>query len=174
MANDINSVVLVGRLTRESELKYLNNGTAVARLSLAVNRMKKSGDQWEEEVSFIDVVIWGKTAESLNPYLTKGRQVAVLGELRQSRWEQDGQSRSKIEVSANSVQLIGGDRNSNAEAPRETDARSYPKNDAQHAPKKEPVQKGLYGGAPANGFDPQPRGASGFPGPEQFDDDIPF
>ena len=63
MANDINSVILIGRLTRDSELKFLGNGTAVCRFSLAVNRVKGSGEQKEEEVSYFDVTLWGKAAE---------------------------------------------------------------------------------------------------------------
>lgn len=103
---DINSVVLVGRLTRDMELKFLNNGTAVGRFSLAVNRFAGKGKG--EEASFFDVVLWGKQAESLNPYLKKGTRVIVSGELRQNRWEQDGNSRSKVEINATSVQMIGG------------------------------------------------------------------
>ena len=108
MANDINVVVLVGRLTRDAELRYINTGTAVTKVSLAVNRRKKSGDQWTEEANFFDVTIWGKQAETLAQYLTKGKQIGVQGELRFSKWEQDGQPRSKVEVVANSVQLLGG------------------------------------------------------------------
>lgn len=108
MANDINHVVLVGRLTRDSELKYTNTGTAIGKFSIAVNRRKRSGDQWTEEVSYFDIVLWGKTAEAINQYLQKGKQIAVSGELRQNRWEQDGQNRSKVEVIANNVQLLGG------------------------------------------------------------------
>jgi single-strand DNA-binding protein len=110
MASDINHVVLVGRLTRDAELKYISTGTAVARLSIACNRRKRSGDQWADEVSYFDVVLWGKTAESLTKYLTKGTQIAVEGELRQNRWEQDGQSRSKVEVVANNIELLGSPR----------------------------------------------------------------
>lgn len=145
MANDINVVVLVGRLTRESELRYTTGGTAVCRFSIAVNRRKRSGDNWEDEVSYFDIVVWGKQAESLNPYLEKGRQISVTGELRQSRWEQDGQSRSKIEVVANNVQLLGGGQNREERA-------SEPRASAQ----------------------PLTSGPMDFPGPEQFDDDIPF
>ena len=105
---DINRVFLVGRLTRGAELKYTNSGTAVTRFSVAVNRSRKNGDKWEDEVSYIDVVLWGKMGESLNRYLQKGKQVALNGELRQSRWEQDGQTRSKIEVVAENVQLLNG------------------------------------------------------------------
>ncbi|MDC7246416.1 MAG: single-stranded DNA-binding protein [Sphaerochaetaceae bacterium] len=158
MANDINNVVLVGRLTREIELRYLNSGTAVGRFSLAVNRIKRSGDQREEEVSFFDVVVWGKQAEVLNPYLSKGRQVCVSGELRQNRWEQDGQSRSRIEIVANSIQLLGGGNASNGQPSQRSENRSYGQQNTR------PVSA------------PQGRTADtpSFPGPEQFDDDIPF
>jgi single-strand DNA-binding protein len=105
---DINRVVLLGRLTRDAELKYTSSGTAVARLGLAVNRRRKSGDQWIEEASFFDVVLWGRQAESLNQYLVKGKQICVDGELRQNRWEQDGQPRSRVEVHVNNLQLLGG------------------------------------------------------------------
>lgn len=106
MANDINVVVLVGRLTRDCEHKTTTGGTSVCRFSVAVNRRKKTGDNWSDEVNYFDVVLWGKSADSLRPYLTKGRQVSIEGELRQNRWEQDGQSRSKVEVFANNVQLL--------------------------------------------------------------------
>lgn len=108
MANDINVVALVGRLTRESELKYTKGGTSVCKFSMAVNRRRKIGDKWGDEVSFIDIVLWGKTAETLHPYLSKGKQVSVIGCLVQNRWEFEGQSRSKLEVVANAVQLLGG------------------------------------------------------------------
>jgi single-strand DNA-binding protein len=105
---DINHVVLVGRLTREAELKYTAGGQAVCKFSVAVNRRKKSGDQWEDEANFFDIVVWGRQGESLHPYLVKGKMVAVDGELRQDRWQQDGQNRSKVEIVANFLQLLGG------------------------------------------------------------------
>ena len=105
---DLNHVLLIGRLTRDAELKYTPNGLAVANISLATNRRRKNGDQWVEEVSYFDVNLFGKTAEALKQYLTKGKQVAVNGELRQDRWEQDGQSRSRVVINANNVQLLGG------------------------------------------------------------------
>lgn len=110
MSSDINDVTLVGRLTRESELKYLNNGTPVLKFSIAVNRRMKSGDNWEDEVSYFDIVLWGKQGESIQQYLGKGKQIAVSGDLRQNRWEQDGQNRSKVEVIASNVQLLGGQK----------------------------------------------------------------
>jgi single-strand DNA-binding protein len=104
---DINHVVLVGRLTRDAELKYTANGQAVCKFSIAVNRRKKSGEQWVDEANFFDVVVWGRQGESLNQYLVKGKLIGVDGELRQDRWEQDGQNRSKIEIVANNLQLLG-------------------------------------------------------------------
>jgi single-strand DNA-binding protein len=157
MANDTNSVILIGRLTRESELKFTNSGTAVSHFSLAVNRMRMNGDQREEEVSFFDCTLWGKQAESLNPYLSKGRQVCVNGELRQNRWEQDGQSRSKVEINVGSLQLLGGSQDSLASASQPSQERSYRENRPSTQPesRRAPVQQG-------------------FPGPEEFDSDIPF
>jgi single-strand DNA-binding protein len=111
---DINHVVLVGRLTRDAELKYTANGQAVCKFSVAVNRRRKSGDQWVDEANFFDIVLWGRQGESLNQYLVKGKMVGVDGELRQDRWEQDGQNRSKVEIVAANIQLLGGGSGSGA------------------------------------------------------------
>ena len=105
---DINHVVLIGRLTRDAELKYTTNGQAVCKFSIAVNRRRKNGDQWEDEANYFDIVLWGRQGESLNQYLLKGKSVGVDGELRQDRWQQDGQNRSKVEIVANNIQLLGG------------------------------------------------------------------
>ena len=105
---DINHVVLIGRLTRDAELKYTANGQAVCKFSIAVNRRRKNGDQWEDEANYFDIVLWGRQGESLNQYLLKGKAIGVDGELRQDRWQQDGQNRSKVEIVANNIQLLGG------------------------------------------------------------------
>ncbi|MDD5929071.1 MAG: single-stranded DNA-binding protein [Spirochaetales bacterium] len=110
---DLNHVVLIGRLTQdlgtdERSFGYVGNGQARANVSIAVNRSKKNGDQWVEEVNFFNVTIWGKTAENLKPYLTKGKQICVEGHLKQDRWEKDGQKQSRISIVADSVQLLGG------------------------------------------------------------------
>jgi len=107
---DVNHVIIIGRLTRDIVLKYTNGGMAIGSFSIAVNRRTKKGEQWVEEASFFDVSLFGKSAEGLAQYLTKGKQVAVEGELRQDRWQQDGQPRSKVYISANNVQLLGGDK----------------------------------------------------------------
>ena len=111
---DINRVILVGRLTRDAELRYTGGGMAVCKFSLAINRRKKSGDSWEDEAHFFDVVLFGKQGEAINQYLVKGKQVGIDGELRQNRWEQEGQSRSKVEITAFNVQLLGGGRGGQA------------------------------------------------------------
>jgi len=105
---DLNHVVLIGRLTRDAEIKYTAGGQAVCKFSIAVNRRKKVGDQWEDEANFFDIVLWGKQGESLQSYLVKGKMVGIDGELRQDRWQQDGQNRSKVEIIANYIQLLGG------------------------------------------------------------------
>lgn len=104
--SDINSVVLCGRVTRDAEVKYTSGGMAVSEISIAVNRY--AGKDKGEEVSFFEVNLWGKTAEALVQYLTKGRQIVVQGELRQERWEKDGQKQSKVRINANNIQLVGG------------------------------------------------------------------
>lgn len=108
MANDINHVTIVGRLTKDAETSYLQSGVAVAKISIAVNRSRKNGDQWVEEVSYFDSAIFGKTAENLKPYLSKGKQIGLEGHLKQDRWEKDGQKFSKISIIADNVQLLGG------------------------------------------------------------------
>lgn len=110
---DLNHVVLIGRLTRdlgadERSFGYVGNGQARANVSIAVNRSRKNGEQWVDEVNYFDITIWGKTAENLKPYLTKGKMIAVDGYLKQDRWEKDGQKMSKVSIVANSVQLLGG------------------------------------------------------------------
>ena len=108
MANDLNCVFIVGRLTRDMSLTYTSGGMAIGKFSLAVNRKKKSGEQWVDEASFFDVTCFGKTAENLSQYMTKGKQVGVDGSLHQDRWEQDGQNRSRVVINADNIQLLGG------------------------------------------------------------------
>lgn len=102
---DVNCVCLVGRLVRDAEIAYTANGTANARFALAVSRSKKVDGEWKDEVSFIDIVTYGNMVASLKDRLVKGRQVVVEGSIRQSRWEKDGQTKSKIEIVAEKVQI---------------------------------------------------------------------
>jgi single-strand DNA-binding protein len=150
---DINHVVLVGRLTRNAELKYTNNGAAVSKFSIAINQRRKKEDQWVDEVHYFDIVVWGKTAESLNQYLVKGKQVGIEGQLRQNRWEQEGQARSKVEISATNVMLLGSG----------TGAGGGRQGGGQ------PAESRPSGGSGGGDF---PEG--GAPAPDNFEDDIPF
>jgi single-strand DNA-binding protein len=122
---DINRVVLVGRLTRDAVFKVTNSGLQICNFSVAVNRTRKDGDQFVDEANFFDCEYFGRSAEAVNRYLVKGKQVAVDGELRHQRWEQDGQPRSKVVVHVRELQLLGGgDRGSSGGA----DRRSEPPN----------------------------------------------
>lgn len=134
---DINSVVLVGRCTRDAELRFTSSGTAICNFSIAVNRRVKKGDQWTDEASFFDLTLFAKTAENLNKYLTKGTQVAVKGELRQDRWEKDGQKFSKVTVGVEDVQLLGGGRDggqSSPQAPDKPEDRPHSYDDSDRIP----------------------------------------
>ena len=110
--NDLNHVVLIGRLTQDAELKYTQSGYAISNFSIAVNRSRKNGEQWEEEANFFEVSLFGKSAENLKPYLVKGKQIAIDGELKKDRWESEGQKRSKVSILAHNIQLVGGNNNS--------------------------------------------------------------
>ena len=106
-----NRVILVGNLTRDIELKYTQGGTAVTDIGLAVNdRRKTATGEWVDETTFVDVTLWGRTAEVASEYLSKGSPVLVEGRLKLDTWEADGQKRSKLNVVADRMQLIGGTR----------------------------------------------------------------
>ncbi|MBQ8014055.1 MAG: single-stranded DNA-binding protein [Treponema sp.] len=166
---DINSVTIVGRLTRDlngsdqREYAFTPNGQARANISIAVNRSRKQGDQWVDEANFFNVTIWGKTAENLLPYLKKGKQICVEGYLKQDRWQDKttGQTRSNVSIVANNVQLLGGNSgNGGAQS-----AGGY-------TPKFQQPQQNTF--APSqqdSGYDEQ-----SFGGPQDtgFPEDIPF
>ena len=107
MANDINKVVLIGNIVRDVELSYGKRGTAIATITIASNRSVKRGDEWESEVSYFDVALFGKSAENLKPYLIKGKKIAVEGTLVQDRWKKDGQKYSKVKIICEELELIG-------------------------------------------------------------------
>jgi single-strand DNA-binding protein len=94
-------------LTRDPELRYIPSGTAVSDIGLAVNDRIKRGDQWVDETTFVDVTLWGRTAEIANEYLSKGSPVLIEGRLKLDRWEKDGQKHSKLRVTAEKMQMLG-------------------------------------------------------------------
>ena len=104
-----NRVILVGNLTRDVDLKYTQGGTAVTEVGLAVNdRRKNQNGEWVEETTFVDVTLWARTAEVASEYLSKGSPVLIEGRLRLDSWETDGQKRSKLRVTGERMQMLGG------------------------------------------------------------------
>lgn len=108
MSSSFNRVIILGTVTRDIEVKYLQSGMAVCELGLAVNdRRKNQQGEWVEEATFIDCTAWGRTAEVAGEYLGKGKPVLIEGRLKLEQWETDGQKRSKLKVIVESLQLIG-------------------------------------------------------------------
>ena len=153
----INTVVLVGHLTRDAEIRYFNNGNAIVKFSIAQNRRKKVGETWQDEAMFFDISFGGKGAEAVHKYLIKGKQVAVQGELRQDRWEKDGQKFSKVQVFVNNLQLLGSARGGTGEG-RGPDSGSS----SSYRPPE-----------PTRPSGPQKPAADDFD-PHAYEDDIPF
>lgn len=123
-----NRVVLLGNLTRDPQVRYTQGGAAVSEIGLAVNRswFDKASNQKKEEVTFVDVTLWGRTAEIAGEYLAKGRPVLIEGRLQLDTWDdkESGQKRSKLRVVGESLQMIGSkhdagprQRSSDADAP---------------------------------------------------------
>lgn len=104
---DLNNYSVIGRMTRdldERAFAYTPNGKARLNISIAVN----DGYGDNQYTSYFDVVVWGKTAENIKPYLGKGKQLCINGRLRQDRWESNGQKNSRVVIVAETVQLLGG------------------------------------------------------------------
>ncbi|HEY0980736.1 MULTISPECIES: single-stranded DNA-binding protein [unclassified Schlesneria] len=107
-----NKVILVGNLTRDPQVKYTTGGTAVTEIGLAVNRrwLDKQSNQWKDETTFVDVTLWGRTAEIAGEYLAKGRPVLIEGRLQLDTWDdrESGQKRSKLRVVGENMTMLGG------------------------------------------------------------------
>ena len=139
----LNSVNIMGNLTRDPELRYTPAGKAVCNLSLANNRVYTSNGQKTTEVSYFDVEVWGVVAENCAKYLAKGRGIIVEGRLRQDRWEKDGKTQSKVKISANNIHFLpfgGGKRDdanegsiSQADAPASVPTDAAPVEDPSSA-----------------------------------------
>lgn len=161
MAGDLNRVMLIGRLTRDPELRQTTNGTAYAKFGIANNRRYTAQGERKEEVSFFNCTAWGRQAEVINQYCRKGKQVAIEGRLQQRSWQdQSGQKQSAVDVVVENLQMLGGPGDGGGSGGG---------------------GQGNYGGG---GYDPGPQppgdfgsggpGGGGFdPGPMD-DDDIPF
>lgn len=155
-----NRVILLGNLTRDPELRYLQSGMAVTDIGLAMNEKRKNANgEWIEETVFVDVTLWGRTAEIAGEYLSKGSSALIEGRLKMDSWDdkQTGQKRSKLKVTGDRLQLLGGRGQGGAEGggARPAARQSSPNNAySQAAP-------------PDEAFDASPAEPSG-------GDDIPF
>jgi single-strand DNA-binding protein len=108
MASSMNRVFLMGNVTRDPELRYISNGSAVTEIGLAINdRRKSSSGEWIEETTFVDITLWGRTAEIAGEYVTKGSPLLVEGRLKLDSWEKDGKKNSKLRVVGDRMHLIG-------------------------------------------------------------------
>jgi len=163
---DINSVTLIGNLVRDCELRYMQSGNAIGNISIACNRNKKQTDgTWGTEVSYFDVAIFGKTAENLKQFLTKGKKIAVQGFLKQDRWtDQQGNNRSRISVIAESIELLTPMQNQQNQGFSQQQV--YPTAQAMS-------QADGYGQSGGQGFIPQTSQQNSFQSAE-FSEDIPF
>lgn len=106
---DINSVIEIGRLTKDAELTYAGNGAAIVNFSIAVDHMKKKDGT--ADTSFFNCKVFGKLGETLAKYMTKGKQVSIRGYLKQDRWEKDGQKQSRVCINCEEIELLGGNNN---------------------------------------------------------------
>ncbi len=120
-----NRVILMGNLTRDIELRYLPSGMAVTDIGLAVNdRRKNQAGEWVDETTFVDVTLWGRTAEVAGEYLSKGSPVLIEGRLKLDTWETDGQKRSKLKVIGERMRMLGG-RGGGSGRPQSSDENEY-------------------------------------------------
>ncbi|HTU20406.1 MAG TPA: single-stranded DNA-binding protein [Gemmataceae bacterium] len=164
MAN-LNKVMLIGRLTRDPEVRTFGNGGKVAKFGFAVNNRRKNQQtgQWEDEPVFLEVEAFnrgefGKQADLVEQYLTKGRQVFIEGHLKLDQWEKDGQKQSRLKIVLDNMQFL---------EPRPDGVSGAPRASAPPQRKPEPNYSG--GGYGGGGFDEPESGASG-----ETHDDIPF
>ncbi len=153
-----NKVILVGNLTRDPELRYTPKGTAIAKIGLAVNRVwtNEAGEK-KEEVTFVDVDVFGRTAENVGQYMRKGSPILIEGRLRLDQWDdkQTGQKRSKLGVVAETVQFLGAARG-DAGSPRGGEVA------VESAPRSRPAASPTTGNPPVTD------------GPPPEEDDVPF
>jgi single-strand DNA-binding protein len=150
----LNKVILIGNLTRDPEVRFTPKGSAVCDLSIAVNRKwRDEQGNPQEEVTFVDITAWGKTAEFAGQFLAKGRSVFIEGRLQMDSWEDKatGQKRSKLKIVADQVQFLGSPNRDGGQQ-------------AQQAPREQPARR-----TAADSYDDAQRGPS-----EVMDDDIPF
>jgi single-strand DNA-binding protein len=121
----LNQVIIMGNLTKDVELKYIPAGTAIGNFSLAMNSKYKSGGEYKEEVSYIQVTTFGKVAENCAEYLRKGSRAIVQGRLKQERWEKDGEKKNAVKVMATLVTFLDKIQNTGGSRPQGQEEEVY-------------------------------------------------
>jgi len=139
-----NRVILMGNITRDIEVKYLQSGMAVAEVGLAVNDRRKDNKtgQWVDETTFVDCTMWGRTAEIAAEYLGKGSPILIEGRLKLDQWETEGQKRSKLRVVVDRMQMVGakgggGGGGKGQSGPPQFDESEYSGHSEEPAPRRE-------------------------------------
>ena len=167
-----NRVILMGNLTRDVELRYIPSGTAVTEITLAVNDKRKDANgQFVEETTFVDITLWGRTAEICNEFLGKGSGVLIEGRLKLDQWDdkQTGQKRSKLRVTGDRMQMLPrGDNRGGGGG-----GRSF--QDSNPTPPAQSFQQQTQDDQGAQQFQSEPAPFDNPPSsPPPVDDDIPF
>ena len=168
-----NKVILMGNLTRDVELRYTPSGTAVTEIGLAVNdRRKDANGQWVDETTFVDITLWGRTAEICNEFLGKGSGVLIEGRLKLDQWDdkQTGQKRSKLRVTGERFTMLPrGDNRGGGGGGGESFR------DSNSAPPAQSFQQQPQGNQGTQQFQSEPASFDNPPSsPPPVDDDIPF
>lgn len=132
-----NRVVLVGGVTRDPEVRYIQSGTAVCELGIAINEKEKKGNEWVESVTYVDVTLWNRTAEIAGEFLSKGSSVLIEGRLKLDTWEKDGKKNYKLRVIGERMQMLGGkpgargkDRDASEEPVGRTESKAVTQDDS--------------------------------------------
>ncbi len=167
-----NRVILLGNLTRDIELRHTPTGLSVTDMSIAVNdKRKNAAGEWVEEVTYVEITLWGRTAEVANEYLKKGSQVFIEGRLKLDSWEADGQKKYKLKVIGEKMQLLGsrasdgqGGGAHGVSSNRQAVSSSHDYYESDSAPHEEVEM------TPAGRHEARPNGS----GQGYQDDDIPF
>lgn len=127
---DLNTVIITGNVVHdigEKDLRKVGETTKLS-ITIATNKSVKSNGEWKNKASFFEVVLWGRLADNLRPYLVKGKSVAIVGTLDQDTWEKEGQKQSKIYITANELKLLGGkaDNSKSANTRQATNELGFP------------------------------------------------
>ncbi len=174
-----NRVILIGNLTRDPEIKYLPSGMAVSEIGLAINdRRKGQNGEWIEETTFVDITLWGRTAEVVSEYVTKGSPLFVEGRLKLDQWEKDGKKNYKLKVIGDRIQLIGakGGGGGNSGGGGQRSAPSRPPQRGSQSSQGSQGDDYSQSGPSESYYDagPEPSGGGNGGGGSGGGDDIPF